>query len=249
MDRKLLLSKIEDICHMADKRNVVCTSSFLDPASAAFVKRNLKADSGVLCRFFGGYEDAERVIFAAAPFWMEEVSDDEIPIGIVHISVKGDKELTHRDFLGAILSLGISRDVIGDICVKGSKALLFCKSDICEYIVYNLSSVGRAGVVCSIFEADTEEFVKKEVVKDSVNVASLRLDTVISAVFKLSRSLSCSLIEAGKVKLNFEECYKSDAKICAGDLISVRGYGRVRFLSESGVSKKGRLYLDIERFV
>lgn len=246
-ERKLLLSKIEDVCAIAEKRNCVCTSAFIDPASAAFIKRNLNKRSGMLYEFFGGYEDAERVMFAAGPDWMENL---EFPIDAVLISPKGKaNSLTHRDYLGGVLSLGITRDIIGDICLKDGKALLFCKNDISDYIVFNLTSVGRFSVVCSKYEADVEQFVKKRVTKDSVNVASVRLDTVISAVYKLSRSASCALIESGRVKINYEECLKTDGKINEGDLISVRGYGRVKFLSVGGMSKKGRLYIDIEKYV
>lgn len=246
-ERKLLLSKIEDVCAIAEKRSCVCHSAFLDPASAAFIKKNTGAPPGMKYEFFGGYEDAERVIFAAGPDWMETL---EFPVDAVYISVKGKgSSLTHRDFLGAVLALGITRDVIGDICVKDGEALLFCKSDISDYIIFNLTSIGRFSVVCSRFDLDADVFCQKKVEEVSVNVASVRLDTVISAVYRVSRSASCALIESGKVKVNHEECLKTDGKLNEGDLISVRGYGRVRFLSVGGTSKKGRLYVNVEKYV
>ena len=247
-ERKLLLSKIEDVCTIAEKRSCTCQSNFTDPASAIFVKRNLKLPYGVKGEFFGGYEDAERVMFFAYPDWMDE---PEVDIDKVLICQKGKfgSELTHRDYLGAILGMGITRDVIGDILLKNGQALLFCKSDISDYIIYNLSSVGRTSVVCSRFEGDAEEFTQKKISKESVNVASVRLDGIISAIYRLSRGNSVSLIEAGCVKVNYEECLKTDAKLNFGDVISVRGYGKFKFLDVSGTSKKGRLYVDIEKYI
>ncbi len=247
-ERKLLLSKIEDACKICQKRGSVCQSNFTDPASAIFIKRNLKLPYGVKVDFFGGYEDAERVMFFAYPDWMDE---HETEIDKILISQKGKfgANLSHRDYLGAILGMGITRDVIGDILIKDGQALVFCKNDISDYIIYNLSSVGRNSVDCKHFEGNAEDFTEKKVLKESVNVASVRLDGIISAIYRLSRGSSVELIESGCVKVNYEECLKTDVKLNSDDIISVRGYGKVKFLDVSGTSKKGRLFIDIEKYV
>lgn len=245
-DKKLLASKIADISRAAEKYCSPQFSAFLDPSSAAFVKNNIYSGSNIDFEFFGGYEDAERVVFCAKPDWIEEVS---YPIKPVLIKLKSRDVLTHRDYLGSILSLGITRDVLGDICIFENSALVFCKSDIADYIVTNLTKIGNKGVECGEFFGDFEKFVSKKVVRESINVASERIDAVICAAYKLSRSVCCELISQGRVNLNFEQCQKSDTKLSEGDLISVRGCGRIRFIGLGGMSKKGRLYVEIDRYV
>ncbi len=245
-DRKLLLSKVSDILKAAEKYCCAQFSAFLDPASAAFVKNNIFASQNLELGFFGGYDDAERVMLCVKPEWEYEVS---YPIKTVLIRGKSDDELTHRDYLGSLLSLGITREVLGDICIFENSALVFCKSEIADYIIINLIKIGNKGVECSEFFGDMGKFVNKKVVRESLNVASMRIDALICAAYRLSRSVCCDLIASGKVNLNFEPCLKSDTKLNEGDLISVRGSGRIRFVAMSGTSKKGRLYLDIDRFV
>ncbi len=245
-EKKLLLSKCEDLSKRAKKSGEALFSAFLDPSERAYIKRNLKAPAGVEYDFSGGFPDAERSMFFAHPDWEEDVS---VPISAVLISSNGKEELTHRDFLGSVMGLGISREVVGDILVKEENALVFLKEDIAEYIIYNLTSIGRARVKCSLYEGDLDEFIKKEVKEEAVNVSSLRLDCVIAGAYRVSRTVSSELVRQGRVKVNFEECFKNDLKLNDGDLISVRGFGRIRYLGISGTSKKGRLYIDIERYV
>lgn len=245
-EKKLLVSKCEDLLKRAKKSGEALFSAFLDPSERAYIKKFLKAPDGVSFGFSGGFPDAERSMFYACPDWEEFA---EPPLSAVLISSNGREELSHRDFLGSLMGLGISREVTGDILVKGNDALVFLKEDIAEYVIYNLTSIGRARVKCSLYDGNLEEFIKKEVKEEAVNVSSLRLDCVIAGAYRVSRTISSELIRQGRVKVNFEECFKNDLKLGDGDLISVRGFGRIRYLGVSGTSKKGRLYVSIERYV
>lgn len=245
-DKKLLLSKALDISAAAEKYCCPQFSAFLDPASAMFIKKNIEKNPELTYKFYGGYDMAERVMFSAKPYWFD---GDDFPIKAVLLQLKSDEALTHRDYLGAVLALGLTRDVIGDICVLKNSALMFCKSDIADYVIINLTKIGSKGVVCTEFSGEYGDYVKPNVVREKINVVSQRLDAVVCAAHRISRSACCSLIAAGKVNVNFEQCLKTDLKVCEGDLISVRGLGRIRFIGTSGMSRKGRLYLDIDRYV
>ncbi len=245
-ERKLLLSKINDIINICQKRNSVCESGFLDPAEVIYVKRNVFFPGDPKCVFYGGYKDAERCVFAAMPQWEDESG---CAVSCIKINITGKEKLTHRDYLGSVLALGIERGVIGDILVKDSSALLFCKSEISDFIVLNLTKIARTGVVCEKFFGDIKEYTEKRCKEASVNVSSLRLDAFISASYNISRTIASQLIEGKNVKRNYEICTKSDAKIDENDLISVRGYGRIRFVKIAGKSRKDRFYLDVLKYV
>lgn len=240
-ERKLLLSKINDIISISQKRKSVCESSFLDPAEAMYIKRNIFTDSESMC-FYGGYDDAERVVFAALMPW-NDVKD--IAVSCIKITINAKAELNHRDCLGAVLALGIERSVIGDICIKGSSAIMFVKSEICDFIVMNLVKIGKYNVSCEVYEGNLQEFTEKKYEEKNVNVSSTRLDAFISAVYNISRSSASEMISAKNVKLNYEVCTKPDIKLSENDLVSVRGRGRVRFLDNVGKSRKDRLYLKV----
>lgn len=239
-EQKLLLSKIKDIVALSEKRKSVCESAFLDPAEAIYVKRSMHMEDTMV--FYGGYEDAERVVFANLMPW-SELSD--IKISCVRVNTGARANLNHRDYLGSVLALGIERNVIGDICVNENGALMFVKSDICDYIVMNLTKIGKYSVSCEEYLGDLKEFIQKRCEVRTVNVSSLRLDTFVSAVYNMSRTNASALINSKNVKLNYEICVKPDAKMCENDLVSVRGYGRVRFIKAVGKSRKDRLYLEV----
>ncbi len=191
----------------------------------------------------GGYDGAERVV---AGFGEVE----RFPILYVKISPKGEKwaeNLTHRDFLGALMGLQISRELIGDILISGKTAYAVCLDTAAEFIKQNLTEVRKTAVVCEILgelppvalpEPQTKEFV----------VASLRIDAVVSSVWSISRSTAKALFEESKVLINSRPQERPEKEIKENDIISLRGYGRIKFLGIKNQTSKSKLRIIAQIF-
>jgi RNA-binding protein YlmH len=193
----------------------------------------------------GGYDGAERRI---AVFGSEELCHwvEEPPIVCVKISPVAQKfadKLIHRDFLGSLMALGIRREVMGDIVICDNCGYLFCLESIADYIISELVSVRKTTVSCSISDFP-ETILTPPPIKELV-VASERLDAVIAAVYKISRSESQSLISGGKVFLSGKLCLSSSEQIDDGTIVSVRGMGRFSYEGIERETKKGKLRVSV----
>ncbi|HAH18804.1 MAG TPA: hypothetical protein DCL29_07360 [Eubacterium sp.] len=190
---------------------------------------------------FGGCEIAERKIIRFG-------SEDDIgyvidfPIVALKISPLAAKfadKLNHRDFLGALMNLGIKREVLGDIYVKDKAALVFCKDTIADYIIENLTRVKHTSV--KVVVADDIEDLTAPTLEDKViQVASTRIDAVIAKVYNMSRQEVLTPFKSGFVFLNGRVCTENAKTLSGGDIISVRGYGKFEFAEELNVTKKGK---------
>ena len=154
----------------------------------------------------------------------------------------------HRDYLGSLMGLGIRREVLGDILPDQEGAVLLASTGIAPYIKENLMSVGRQ-------EVTVEEIALEEITQHlsdgqemTIGVASERLDAVISKVFSLSRQDASKAITSGKVQVNWRFVLKPDLSVKEGDLISIRGFGRIRIQNQTGTSRSGRLKIRIVRY-
>lgn len=253
-DNKLLFSKI------IDQHNRCCKSyqpSFSDfiPISTlmqfiSFLELQ-KEYFSLEYIIFGGFDDAERVIIGFFP----DYADPDIslfPIEILEVSynTKYSKSLTHRDFLGSVIGLGIDRTKIGDIINNNDNWFLFLHSDISNYVSYNLEKVGSTKVNSFVHEfknIDNLNFnLKLEEAK--VITASLRIDAVLSSSFNLSRSKITNYIKSKKVFLNFVECDSTSKIIKQDDIITIRGLGRIKIGDIMGNTKKERIILQVFKY-
>lgn len=198
--------------------------------------------------FFGGYEDAERKILAVSPYIIEET---EYLIGILNIEVKTGigKALSHRDYLGAIMGLGIERDTIGDIILHSSGAYVFVETNMIPYIRSQLNSIGRYQKI-QIEEIRLEDMqIEKPKIKlIESTVSTLRMDAVCASAFQISRSQCVKLIQGDKVRCNGLVVGPSDF-IKEGDSITLRGYGKAYLKSVNGRTKKDRVHITIEKYL
>lgn len=218
-------------------------SQFLDGAEIADIRDNVHFSYGYNVMFWGGFEDAERKIMGVFPGW-EEASADKFPLSAVKFTASFSKKLTHRDYLGTLMSLGIDRSKTGDILIEDGAAYAFVCSDIAEYIAGNINKIANVGVktelVTEAVKIPAREYRTAEAV-----CASLRLDAVISGTLNISRNETARLISAGKVKLNYREINNASQTVKEGDLVSVRGFGRF-FLDEAGnQTRKGRVHITV----
>lgn len=194
-------------------------------------------------RLFGGYEGAERCVAAFG----YDCGETEFPITIIKaepVSLKFADKLSHRDFLGSLMGLGIKREVLGDIVIADNIGYIFCLNSIAEYIVQSLSKVRHTIVKCSIVEALPNSAVKKPE-EEQLVVASERLDVIVSAVYNFSRSAVKELFIARKIYVNSRLCENFSYIPKEKDIISVRGKGRFVYNGVLGKTKKSRNVISV----
>jgi len=201
-------------------------------------------------KLWGGADGCERVI---ARFGDPEeiMSDEDFPIAVVFVrptQPKFAENLTHRDYLGAILNLGIERDVTGDIFVGEGGAYVFALSEMADYITANLERVKHTSVKCSIVDEVPADCLPK-LTEEAVAVSSPRLDAVIAKVWHLSRTDAKELFNAEKVSVNGRICRNPETTPGDDSAVSVRGYGRFEYAGVECETKKGKVRITVRRFV
>lgn len=198
---------------------------------------------------FGGADGTERVMvrFGDAREFGYEMP---FPIAILHVEPRAKKfadRLTHRDFLGAILNLGIERKTVGDIVIRDNEGYVFLSEDICEYVLSELSRIRHTDVTVSrVTTIPDGELYRTE--EKTVQLSSERLDAVVAKVFCLSREDAQLLFKKGLVFVG-GRCTESVSHTPReGDVISVRGYGRMIYSGQVSTSKKGKLNVLLKVF-
>lgn len=199
---------------------------------------------------FGGYEGAERCMIR---FGSEEAFGygQDFPIRLLSVRPLTEKfsdALTHRDYLGALMNLGIERSVIGDLLLDGNECYLFCEEQLSPFLCENLAKVRHTLVRCAPAGAIPEDLRPKTVLLEG-QASSERLDAVVSRICSLSRNESLDLCRQKKVFIDGQICEDNSRLLQEGCSISVRGYGKFRYLGVKGNSRKGKLCFSYEKFV
>jgi len=241
----ILEAFLRDCIRKVEKTLQPVHTRFLDPLQQRMAKEILRKSFGIGCMWYGGYADAERCV---AVFYQEGNGDLEMesPISVLRVTWnKRYHHFSHRDVLGAIMSLGIIRENIGDILVDDDGAYIFVLSEIADFLLLHLLSIGKASV--NVEKLAEDDFIPpvpktKEL---RVTVSSLRLDTIVAAAYGVSRSKALPLIQGGYVRVNWEEVLKPDKVLQEGDVISVKKKGRARILQVGDFTKKGRIAVTI----
>lgn len=194
----------------------------------------------------GGYTDADRVLvrFGNAEELGYEVAFPIVCIHIEPLMSKFADSLSHRDFLGALMNLGIERSTLGDIKVGEKQAYLFCLDSIAEYICKNLIQIKHTHVKCTVVEK-MEEIPKEEPQQINIQVQSLRVDAVLAKTYNLSREKSIELFRAGKVYVNGRLCENNSRSLKGGEVVNARGFGKFRLLQETRETRKGKLAVSV----
>ncbi len=199
---------------------------------------------------FGGYSEAERNMIALFPDYFNE-EDIFFPIGAVKIThnTKFSSGLSHRDFLGSILGLGIERSRVGDIVVLDDAAYCFAEEEIASYIAANLEKTGRTKVKAEKADISEIKLPEKKMDIKNITVSSLRADTVFGAVFGKSRSEAQEMIRGERASVNWSVVKSVSDVIDEGDILSLKGSGRGKLIEVGGTTKKGRLVITVGRYV
>lgn len=244
---KLLDAKLRDAAFLADKRNTPQFTFFLDERERSYAEGRLRNFKDIEAVFWGGYENAERLCAGIFPCG-QEVDETYFDISALTANFRKDVTLTHRDFLGTLMSLGLKREVIGDILVEEGRCVFFVKRDVEQYIIEQMCKVGGEGVsLSSGYEFPLPAGAKFENI--SSTVASARLDCIVKALTNTGRDAACTLIRAGRVTLNYNEELSSSAAVADGAKISVRGYGKFIIDQIGPQTRKGRLSLKARKYI
>ena len=244
----VMLRHLLDLCRKSEKTGCWQYSGFLSPAEQDDFLRSREA-AGCSFRMDGGYENAERRILAAGD--ETEAGPPQVPVCVIAVRPKSEKyaeELSHRDYLGAILGLGIERNLIGDILVRDRRAWFFCLSSVAEMLVSSLNQVRRTAVVAEIVTADIPE-LQPRYAAQRMNVASERLDAVVAAFAGLSRGQADKLFAAGKVYVNSRMMTDRSHTLKPGDVLSVRGTGKAIYDGIEYETKKNRYQVGLRKLI
>lgn len=246
---ELLKNRFIELSKVAYDRGIITYTNFLNLSEQDSLYKIAKKDLFSTYTVFGGYEFSERQMISFLPDAL--YYENFYPIITLKVkpkAVKFAESLTHRDYLGSLLGLGIERNKIGDILVLKDFTIVFVHECIGEYILQYFTKVRNTFVEVSLMD-NGEIIYKPEFVEVKGTVASIRLDSVLALVLKESRSKLIRLIEGGKVYINGKLITTNAYKLQDDDMISVRGFGKFQFDGILSVTKKERLYIQLKKFV
>ncbi len=249
MDGEELLfrKRLEELANRSYANQQYLFTGFLSAAELDIyyqMEHELSYASAVL---FGGTNDCERVMlrFGSEALCGYEESFPIACVAIVPLLEKFGEVLSHRDYLGALMNLGIERSTLGDIIIEGKHAFLFCTKQMAPYILENLDKIKHTNVQCSL----AKEIPKSTVVqveRKIVQVGAMRADSIIAKVYHLSRSESLNLFRTKKVFVNGRQTENNSGSLKPEDKVTVRGYGRFCCVNIVGESKKGKLNVEVD---
>ena len=254
-DDKILLAQLLDKVEMVEKKNKIEYTDFLDLAQIELVQKFINKIRLENYISYGGFEQAERKMFVIYPDKFNSIVVEKNLSHIVEIirieltdDLKG--KYTHRDYLGAVIKLGVERKKIGDIIVDNNGADIIVDKDIVKFLSENLSSLTRFSK-STITVQNIEDLRPVEIKKEEIEiiVSSMRLDNVISELARCSRNKALDIINQERVFVNFEGETKKTKQIKPGDMVTIRGKGRFFIKEISGQTRSGREVVKVEKFV
>ncbi len=248
-DEAMLRKRLIDLSKQAFTKNIVIFSDFLNLNELNILHTTPKDELFTCFETYGGYESAERQMAAFLPDAL--YYDYQYPVRVLEITAINSRfaeNLTHRDYLGSLMNLGLERSRFGDILVEEDRTLLFAEEEIADYLAENLTQVRHTQVRVIVRDLEDIQYEPRyQAIKG--NVPSLRLDAVISAAFPMSRSKMTPYIEGGKVFVNGKLITSNGYQLKDGDLISVRGLGKIRYAGLLSKTRKGRYVVSIQKFI
>lgn len=244
----LLKKRFLELAEICYQRDIPSHTEFLtlnEQTIFQSIRRELPSIRFVLV---GGYESAERKIVCFLPSYEDETVIS--PISIIKAeptSLRFAQPLTHRDYLGALMNLGIERGLIGDILMNETGCFIFCLDKMADYIVSEWNKVAHTPITCEIITDPTFD-VTPHYEEISGSVASARLDNLVSLVFKTSRTKAVSYIEDEKVFIDGKMVHSPGTQLKTGEIVSVRGLGKFLYTGIQTETKKGRLFVTVKKY-
>lgn len=243
---KQLQKRLSELADKSFNQNMYTFTGFLGLSDQAVFCDMEKELAYAGAQLFGGNPDCERKMLR---FGKEENLGyvEKFPITLLIVRPLLQKfadQLSHRDFLGAIMNLGIERSTVGDILIRNNTGYVYCQSKVADYLIENLDKIKHTNVTCAVAR---EEDVPKppEPVSMEITVSSVRIDGVISKIYNLSRTQSLELFRAGKIYLNGRLCENNSCYLKENDAITVRGFGKFIYQGTKRETRKGKLSVGI----
>ena len=252
MEKDILISHALDLARRCREDYVVTNTPFLDLSERAALDSALRG-CGAKYVFFGGYAEAERTVCVFLPDYAGEgdvTSGDDCPIKVLRCKCRaGSPALSHRDYLGSLMALGVKREKTGDIIVYSGGADILILGEIEKFLISEYKSAGRVNFETECVPVTELRIpdVKTETFRGTV--ASTRLDNLISEAFSLSRDAAAEAIEGGLVFVDGAKIIKTDARVAEGAKLVLRGKGKVIFREIAGETRRGRISVTLERYV
>lgn len=245
-DDRLLAARILDNADQSENKYTEKFTFFLDEHQQMLAKKVLSSVCFENYSFFGGYEDAQRKILGTfAPYSVPDNS--AFPLKAFTFEHRKADRLSHRDYLGCLMSLGIDRATVGDIIVSDGAAVVFVCDKVAPF-VSGIEKIGRVGV--KIREGfDLGEIPKQQYSEISGTVASMRFDCVLSLALRISREKAAELIRSGLAELDCVAVTAVDAAVSCGSVFSARGYGKFRIDTLGSVTKKDRIFITVKKYI
>lgn len=250
VEEEFLQKRFVDLANQSYRNNIYTFTGFLSASEQDLFYRTLPGLGQIGYTLFGGVDGCERQMLR---FGKEEMLGYEEPFPICCVQIRptapkfADK-LTHRDFLGALMNLGIERNTLGDIFITDKTGYVFCHEKVAEYMLVSVDRIRHTTVKCKLL-AEAPEATLPTLKKESLIVSSERLDGIVAKLFHLSRSQSLLLFREKKVFVN-GRCMENNSGICKeGDIVSVRGCGKFIYRGCVHETKKGNLSITLERYV
>ena len=255
-DFDILSKKYSDLAAASDRKGIFTFTGFLGLSEKDILLKTIDEEKrsgvGISYTLYGGYVDAERVICRFGN--PEELGyEQEFPIACIKVEPLNGKfadKLSHRDYLGSLMNLGITRAVIGDIIVEEKKAYIFCAENMAEMIEKELVRIKHTTVVAKKTNLSEEKIEKAEgdVKELKLTVSSLRADAMISGVYKKSRSQTAELFTRGLVYIEGRQTENPSQLLKEGQSVNVRGMGKFIFEKMENVNKKGKNVINVRVF-
>ena len=248
VDLKNKMFKIVDICNSVLKNHEEKHSEFLNPFEVKNAVSIINSNDDIEYSIDGGYDNAERAIINIFPYYTQK-EDIEPSTSILEISGNFKfSSISHRDYLGSLLGLGLKREKIGDILVGDNNCHIIVDKDISDFIIFNLKKVGKNSIRIKEIERTEIIIPEQEYEEISTTVSSLRLDNIVSQAYNISRSKVVNIIESGYVQVNYEKIIRSSYTVDEGSKISVRTKGKF-ILSEIGcTTRKDKIRIKIKKY-
>ncbi len=250
MKEQYLIGHLKDLANRSYERGIYTYSEFLGVSDQGILDTHRDEFEFSGYSLYGGHELSERCI---ACFGNEEQLGypPTYPVSIVllrPLAEKFSEELSHRDYLGALMNLGIKRETLGDIRIVKHDAYVFCLDEVSSFICLELTRIKHTQVRGEVVTADIPELAVT-LQEESYPVSSLRIDVVMAALCKKSRKEILAFFEKGEVLLNGRIITKNADLLKPGDVFSVRGFGKFRLEGIGGTSKRGRTYIRVMRYM
>lgn len=248
-DENFLMRRFADLSGQAMDGGYYTVSDFLSPAEQALLVRMAQGGEVHVAAFSGGYPQAERkmAVFGSEEEFGYPPTLPGVWLSIVPAAKKFAEELSHRDFLGSLMGLGIKREVLGDILISDNEGYLFLQEEMVDYVAENLVKVRHTDVICTpAAEPPAERVALPE--PEEIVAGGERADALVAAVYRLSRSESSRLFERGLVALDGRPVDKPSLTPAPGTMISVRGFGRFLYEGLLRDTRKGRIWVSVRIF-